>query len=149
MILKKRPTKDELLIANPARTHGSITSASGIQVFCPGMRASMVRLGDIANSLAMQVRFLGHINTFYSVADHSIFVSMLAESYGEPIEIIQACFLHDAHEAYIGDFPSPFKRVVPGLPLFEHSIESAVRDAPVPSGRRQSDLAKSQNTTTF
>ncbi len=123
------PTTEQLLRPSPKHTHRYITTVSGVHVMCPGMRASMVRWSDIANSLAMQVRYLGHIRRFYSVADHSVLVSLLAEAYGEPIEVVRACFLHDAHETYIGDFPSPFKSVVPGLNLFEKSIEAAVRDA--------------------
>lgn len=64
-----------------------------------------------------------------SVADHSILVSQVAQAYGETTEVIRACFMHDVHEAYVGDFPSPFKNVVTGLSLFEKSIEAAVRDA--------------------
>lgn len=119
----------DLLKACPENTHQYITSYSGVSVRCPGMRSSMVRWLDMANSLAMQVRFLGHIKDFYSVADHLVFCSLLAEAYGEPHDVVVACFKHDIHEAYIGDFPSPFKRVVPGLKLFEHSVEAAVRDA--------------------
>lgn len=123
------PPNELLLRPQPKRTHGYITTVSGTKVMCPGMRSSMVRWSDIANSLAMQVRYLGHITFFYSVADHSIYVSLLAQAYGEPPEVVRACFLHDVHETYIGDFPSPFKGAVPGLPLFEKSIEAAVRDA--------------------
>lgn len=120
---------DQPLHPNPNRTHRYITTRSGVRVMCPGLRSSMIRWSDIANSLAMQVRYLGHINYFYSVANHSVFVSRLAEAHGESPEVVRACFLHDAHEAYVGDFPSPFKGAVPGLPLFEKSIEAAVRDA--------------------
>lgn len=123
------PADTALLEQNPKLTHGYITTVSGVRVMCPGMRSSMVRLSDIAHSLSMQVRYLGHINTFYSVADHSVFVSEMAEAYGEPPEVILACFMHDFHETYIGDFPSPFKKIVSGLKLFEQSVESATRDA--------------------
>ena len=117
------------LTPHPARTHRYITTGSGVKVMCPGMRKSMVRLRDVAHSLAMQCRYLGHVKKFYSVAEHSVLTSRLAEYFGEPSKVVKACLLHDAHEAYIGDFPSPFKEAVPGLKLFEHSIEAAVRDA--------------------
>lgn len=129
IISRSPPLNDYLLQPDSLRTHRYITTSSGVRVMCPGMRSSMVNMADIAHSLAMQVRYLGHVRLFYSVADHSILVSQLAEEYGEPLHVIRACFLHDAHEAYIGDFPSPFKKVVPGLSLFEKSIEAAVRDA--------------------
>jgi hypothetical protein len=57
---------------------------------------------DIAHSLAFTCRFTGHSNRFYSVAEHSIFVSYLA---ADPL----AGLLHDASEAYITDIASPLK----------------------------------------
>lgn len=120
---------ESLLKPNPANTHGYITTFTGKKVSCPGMRSSMVNWQDISQSLSMQVRYLGHINKFYSVANHSVLCSQLAQAHREPLELVQACFMHDVHEAYVGDFPSPFKKAVPGLPLFEHGVEAAVRDA--------------------
>jgi len=117
------------LTPHPAKTHAYITTQSGVRVMCPGMRESMVRFEDVAHSLAMQCRYLGHVRHFYSVAEHCTLVSIVAEHFGEDMLVQKACLLHDAHEAYVGDFPSPFKEAVPGLKLFERSIEAAVRDA--------------------
>lgn len=61
-----------------------------------------IDIRDIAHSLAFCCRFTGHSKRFYSVAEHSILVSYLAN---DPL----AGLLHDASEAYITDIASPIK----------------------------------------
>lgn len=67
---------------------------------------------DIAHSLALQCRFAGHCFEPYSVAEHSVRVSLQFEKrhpYAHP-KLILGAQLHDAPEAYILDFPRPLKR---------------------------------------
>lgn len=74
-----------------------------------------IDLVDIANALARQCRFLGHVSGFVSVGEHSLVVSRLLEERGES-QLIQATgLLHDASEAYLGDISGPLKR----LPAFD------------------------------
>lgn len=61
---------------------------------------------DIARALSLQCRFLGHLPTHYSVAQHAIFVSCACA----PEDALWG-LLHDASEAYLGDVPSPLKRL--------------------------------------
>ncbi len=65
---------------------------------------------DIAHALSQQCRFAGHTKAFYSVAQHCVEVSLLAELWGcSPRMIVQA-LLHDASEAYISDVSTPLKQ---------------------------------------
>ena len=73
------------------------------------LKPSDVDILDIAHSLARQCRFAGHVDTFYSIAQHSILVSHHAgESSGDPMIALWG-LLHDAAEAYLTDFPQPIK----------------------------------------
>lgn len=63
---------------------------------------------DIAHALANKCRFNGHCDLFYSVAKHSLMVAKLV-----PDEHKFAALLHDAHEAYTGDWVAPMKRIYP------------------------------------
>ena len=74
-----------------------------------------IDLVDIANALARQCRFLGHVAGFVSVGEHSLVVSRLLEQRGESPLIQATGLLHDASEAYLGDISGPLKR----LPAFD------------------------------
>ena len=80
-----------------------IMTNSGVKfnVFSYGL--DDINIFDIAHALSNMCRFAGHVKNFYSVAQHSILVSMFASDprYG---------LLHDASEAYLLDIPSPIKR---------------------------------------
>lgn len=67
----------------------------------------MIRLEDIATALSNICRFGGQIHTFYSVAQHTLLVWLLA-----PDHLKEAALLHDAAEAYVGDVIKPFKNLL-------------------------------------
>jgi 5'-deoxynucleotidase YfbR-like HD superfamily hydrolase len=67
----------------------------------------MIQPETIAECLAKLCRFKGHCRGFYSVAQHSLFVSDLVVLE----EVKLPALLHDAHEAYdgFGDIARPAK----------------------------------------
>lgn len=99
-----------------------ITTASGCQFYPlqPRRLANAIDILDIAHALSMKCRWGGHCREFYSVAEHSVRVSHLAEQeaarlQGEtryelnPTWTAIVGLLHDAAEAYIPDFHKPVK----------------------------------------
>jgi len=68
-----------------------------------------ILIEDIAHALANQCRFNSHTSRYYSVAQHSILVSDLAEELTENKQAALYALLHDAHEAYLGDVVRPVR----------------------------------------
>lgn len=68
-------------------------------------RIEDVHVVDIAHALSNLCRYTGHVRTFYSVAEHSVYVSMLV-----PEEHAFCALLHDAPEAYVNDLARPLKK---------------------------------------
>lgn len=85
-------------------------------------------MSDIMDGLSKICRYNGQINRFYSVAEHSVLVSLYAEALGDQEAMLPALF-HDAHEAYTGDIPSPHKAMEPRFAKFEQGYEVVVREA--------------------
>ena len=87
---------------------------------------SMISIVDIAHGLSMQARFSGQLIAFYSVAEHCVMVSCILESMGYP-RLALAGLLHDGHEAYTSDIPSPVKAMLqPKINQVEKSIDTAI-----------------------
>src|SRR6266567_3464428 len=68
-----------------------------------------INLDDIAQALSQTCRFGGHCKTFYSVAEHAVFVSLRLERKTRDLAIVLAGLHHDDSEAYLGDIPRPMK----------------------------------------
>jgi len=106
---------------------------SGMQFFLrnPG---PCIRLSDIATGLSNQCRYSGQLDTFYSVAQHSVFVMEhvwrdLPKDLDETERrfLLLQALLHDASEAYIVDIPTPFKKM-PEMAAYR-AVEAEVQDA--------------------
>lgn len=75
---------------------------------------------DIAHSLSMNCRWGGHSSSFFSVAQHSVYVSRFMKKnrmHG---------LIHDGSEAYGADMPTPFKMVLPDFTKLENKIQSKI-----------------------
>lgn len=83
---------------------------------------------DIAHALSNQCRYSGHVQFFYSVAQHCCLLSQwLASNGGTPLECLQI-LMHDAPEAYLVDIPRPVKQYMPQYRVWDHDINDVIRD---------------------
>ena len=94
---------------------------------------SRVSIFDVADGLAKINRFCGATRVPYSVAQHSVHVSLLVKKRGGDLAEQMSGLMHDAHEIAVGDIPSPTKRLLSGG-LFR-SIEKDIQSrASMPAG---------------
>ena len=83
--------------------------------------ADEIRIEDIAHALANQCRFGGHTRAFYSVAQHSVMVSLLVPA-GHALQAL----MHDASEAFMVDVPRPIKYLMPTYREAEEKLMAAI-----------------------
>ena len=141
---------------------GTIT-ISGVEILYGEINPlSNIRIEDIAHSLAIQNRFIGHTAHPYSIAQHCInCVYAASEEYAsirEDYEFKLCLLLHDAAEAYIGDIISPVKKLLyeainGGMAACEATIQSTdpsghlavynrLQDAAAMESRLERDIAR-------
>jgi len=88
---------------------------SGAAVALDDPHPASIDIGDIARHLAQLPRFCGAAHMTVNVASHSIHVAReLARLKASPTAQLWG-LLHDAHEAFTGDIPTPVKRAVARL----------------------------------
>lgn len=91
---------------------GWVRTYTGQHVCLAKPDPSTISLEDIAHHLSMECRWGGATSRHYSVAEHSIWVARFARELVSP-EMREAAtvaaLLHDAHEAYAKDIPTPMK----------------------------------------
>jgi hypothetical protein len=103
---------------------------SGIDYVPGALRVRDVRIADIAHALSLICRFGGHCVEHYSVAQHSLLVARILEDMGAPAEAQLCGLMHDAHEAYVGDVPTPIKAMLcQAWADLEHQAEDVVLSA--------------------
>lgn len=84
-------------------------------------------VGAIAHALGQTARYRGNTDEFYSVAEHSVLVSLLMQEVtgGDPKEGL----FHDATESVLPDVSSPFKQLFPDLRRVDNDFNRSVRRA--------------------
>ncbi len=117
-----------------------LTTYSGKDFDLAQPNASLLSIEDVAHSLSQLCRFTGHCVRFYSVAQHSVLVSMLV-----PPELAYVGLMHDITESVLGDVASPLKDLLPDYRWLEQRVwlSMAIQyDLPVcmPRGVKYADL---------
>jgi len=110
----------ELIFDSPPDT---IRSVSGLYVNVFEPTPEMIRIEDIAHALSHQCRFGGHLQEFYSVAQHSVLVAARVSH-----ENKFNALMHDAGEAYLLDIPTPIKAKLNDYKALEHKLMKVIAD---------------------
>ncbi|MER5035153.1 hypothetical protein KDV37_18255 [Morganella morganii] len=100
-----------------------IATSTGKHIDFTNITPDQICIEDIARGLSNECRFAGQLESFYSVAQHSVYVSQIV-----PPEYALEALLHDAAEAYIKDIPSPLKAMLPDYKAVEKRIEAVIRE---------------------
>ena len=100
-----------------------------------------ISIEELAHVLSNICRFAGHVNRFYSVAQHALNVSLIVD----PVHA-KTALMHDTAEGFTNDIVTPLKSLVPTFREIENRIEAsmAVRfgfDFPLPEQVKWADLA--------
>jgi len=103
-----------------------IKTWSGRQFWPMDPKVEDVNILDIAHSLSNLCRYGGHVNRFYSVAEHSIHIASRLQNEGYDKQIIKWALLHDATEAYCADVPRPLKNFLPDYMKIEEGISKVI-----------------------
>lgn len=106
---------------NTVYTENSIRTLTGKSFDLKILDPDSICIEDIAHSLSHTARFAGHLPEFYSVAQHSVIMAEMVEP-----EFKLEALLHDASEAYLGDMPSPFKKMMPEYKMIENRLMEVI-----------------------
>ncbi len=92
---------------------------------------SHIHTVDIVRALTRLPRFCGRRELDWTVAQHSVLVMhLVAQQRKASPQLLLAALLHDAHEAYISDIPSPVKSIInesgPGLQNLTDRLDRAI-----------------------
>ena len=89
-------------------------------------RPDQIRIDDVAHALSKLTRANGHIDRFYSVAQHSMNCEKEAAARGYSRMLRLFCLLHDASECYLSDVTRPIKNRLPGYVEVEERLQKMI-----------------------
>lgn len=108
---------------------GWVRTFTGRYVNVVNPEPSMICLEDVAHHLSIENRWGGASRHAHSVGTHSIwvarFVRLMVPQEQVTIATLYA-LLHDAHEAYVKDFPTPVKRLFPEFEILTGRLDVAI-----------------------
>jgi len=104
----------------------TILTYSGIRINPTDPDIELIRIEDIAHALSLMTRANGHIQHFYSVAQHTVNCCKEASARGYSRRVQLACLLHDASECYLSDITRPVKQQLPTYRAFEAVLQSMI-----------------------
>ncbi len=87
---------------------------------------SVYSVEDIARNLSHVNRFTGSTDKPYSVAQHSLLVSLYLEQKGYDKKVQMIGLMHDCSEAFLNDIAKPLKEMLPDYRKIEHKVEKAI-----------------------
>ena len=85
-----------------------------------------IHIEDIAHSLSLLCRANGHIDYFFSIAQHSINCANEAKARRLTARVQLACLIHDASEAYISDITRPVKYYLTQYKEIEKRLQDVI-----------------------
>jgi len=85
-----------------------------------------IHIEDIAHSLSLLCRANGHIDYFFSIAQHCINCANEAKARGFSARVQLACLIHDASEAYISDITRPVKLYLTEYKAIEKRLQDVI-----------------------
>lgn len=116
---------DEGVFISKDRKDTWLQTYTGKRVSVMNPQPEEINLEDIVTALSKQCRFNGHCSKFYSVAEHCVRGSYLAEKLYNK-KIAKEFLLHDATETYMGDMIRPVKRMIPQFEEMEQVFWKAI-----------------------
>lgn len=114
------------VLAEQAGGHNEIDTRSGEKITPLAPQPEKIKLEDIAHGLSNVGRFAGQGKEFYSVARHSVHVSLEVAAREGSQGAQRYALIHDAAEAYLSDVPGPVKKSLPGYKHAERRLDAAV-----------------------
>ena len=113
-----------------------IGTYNGGQFWVTAPAVEDISLEEITHALAYNVRFNGHTDIFWSIAQHSllvetIMIDLYTTKYGSSPDtnMNKACLAalsHDFSEGYMSDIARPFKKLIPDYLHFEGSVQYCI-----------------------
>lgn len=120
-------------------SENAIRTYTGKSLDLKHLRQDMICIEDIVHGLSHTMRFAGQLDAPYSVLQHSVLVALNVSKENQ-----LAALLHDASEAFLGDMPSPFKKMMPDYQKLEADLMQVIAlkfgfDYPLPVEVKECD----------